>query len=194
MTPCAKRALWVVPKRHISNTYNNTYNKTNNNTYIHTKINYVRENRRTYMIIQEKESITGDLLDDIILRGTDDIDFHMSPTDKYILNVSELDSEPVFKKGVDLLLKHIKKDSKIALPVDADLDGYTSASVFVIAMNELNVNIDALIDEGKTHGLTVNIMNDIIGNYDLVIIPDAGSNDIKQHQTLLDNEIHFIVL
>ena len=146
------------------------------------------------MIIQEKESITGDLLDDIILRGTDDIDFHISPTNKYILNVSELDSEPVFKKGVDLLLKHIKKDSKIALPVDQDLDGYTSASVFVKAMKELNVNIDALIDEGKTHGLTDNIMNDIIGNYDLVIIPDAGSNDIEQHKKLLDNDIDFIVL
>lgn len=82
------------------------------------------------MIIQEKESITGDLLDDIILRGTDDIDFHISPTDKYILDVSELNSEPIFKKGVELLLKHIKKGSKIALPVDPDLDGYTSASVF----------------------------------------------------------------
>lgn len=146
------------------------------------------------MIIKEKESLTNDLIDDIILRGTDDIDFHMSPTDKYILDVSELNSEPIFKKGVELLLKHIKKGSKIALPVDADLDGYTSASVFVKAMKELNVNIDALIDEGKTHGLTDNIMNDIIGNYDLVIIPDAGSNDIKQHQTLLDNKIDFIVL
>ena len=146
------------------------------------------------MIIKEKENLTGDLLEDIILRGTDDIDFHISPTDKYSLDVSELNSEPIFKKGVELLLKHIKKGSKIALPVDADLDGYTSASVFVKAMKELNVNIDALIDEGKTHGLTDNIMNDIIGNYDLVIIPDAGSNDIKQHQTLLDNEIDFIVL
>ena len=146
------------------------------------------------MIIKEKENLTGDLLEDIILRGTDDIDFHISPTDKYILDVSELNSEPIFKKGVELLLKHIKKGSKIALPVDPDLDGYTSASVFVKAMKELNVNIDALIDEGKTHGLTDNIMNDIIGNYDLVIIPDAGSNDIEQHQTLLDNEIDFIVL
>lgn len=146
------------------------------------------------MIIKEKENLTGDLLEDMILRGTDDIDFHISPTDKYILDVSELNSEPIFKKGVELLLKHIKKGSKIALPVDADLDGYTSASVFVKAMKELNVNIDALIDEGKTHGLTDNIMNDIIGNYDLVIIPDAGSNDIKQHQTLLDNKIDFIVL
>ena len=146
------------------------------------------------MIIKEKENLTGDLLEDMILRGTDDIDFHISPTDKYILDVSELNSEPIFKKGVELLLKHIKKGSKIALPVDPDLDGYTSASVFVKAMKELNVNIDALIDEGKTHGLTDNIMNDIIGNYDLVVIPDAGSNDIKQHQTLLDNEIDFIVL
>ena len=146
------------------------------------------------MIIKEKENLTGDLLEDMILRGTDDIDFHMSPTDKYTLNVSELDSEPVFKKGVDLLLKHIKKDSKIALPVDADLDGYTSASVFVKTMKEINVNVDALIDEGKTHGLTDNIMNDIIGNYDLVIIPDAGSNDIEQHKKLLDNGIDFIVL
>ena len=146
------------------------------------------------MIIKEKENLTGDLLEDIILRGTDDIDFHISPTDKYILDVSELNTEPVFKKGVDLLLKHIKKDSKIALPVDADMDGYTSASVFVKTMKEINVNVDALIDEGKTHGLTDNIMNDIIGNYDLVIIPDAGSNDIEQHKKLLDNGIDFIVL
>ena len=136
------------------------------------------------MIIQEKESITGDLLDDIILRGTDDIDFHISPTDKYSLDVSELNSEPIFKKGVELLLKHTKKGSEIALPVDADMDGYTSASVFVKTMKEINVNVDALIDEGKTHGLTDNIMNDIIGNYDLVIIPDAGSNDIEQHKKL----------
>src|SRR5699024_9073308 len=146
------------------------------------------------MIIKEKENLTGDLLEDIILRGTDDIDFHISPTNKYSLDVSELDSEPVFKKGVDLLLKHIKKDSKIALPVDADMDGYTSASVFVKTMKEINVNVDALIDEGKTQGLTDNMMDDIIENYELVIIPDAGSNDIKQHQRLLDNGIDFIVL
>ena len=146
------------------------------------------------MIIKEKENLTGDLLEDIILRGTDDIDFHISPTDKYILDVSELNSEPIFKKGAELLLKHIKEDSKIALPVDPDMDGYTSASVFVKTMKKININVDALIDEGKTHGLTDNIMDDIIGNYDLVIIPDAGSNDIEQHKKLLDNNVDFIVL
>ena len=74
------------------------------------------------------------------------------------------------------------------------MDGFTSSALFVKFMQEINCPIGILMDEGKTHGLTDNIMDDIIGNYDLVIIPDAGSNDIKQHQTLLDNEIDFIVL
>lgn len=74
------------------------------------------------------------------------------------------------------------------------MDGFTSSALFVKFMQEINCPIGVLMDKGKTHGLTDNIMNDIIGNYDLVIIPDAGSNDIKQHQTLLDNEIDFIVL
>src|SRR5699024_1893260 len=69
-----------------------------------------------------------------------------------------------------------------------------SSALFVKFMQEINHPIGILMDEGKTHGLTDNIMNDIIGNYDLVIIPDAGSNDIEQHKKLLDNGIDFIVL
>ena len=74
------------------------------------------------------------------------------------------------------------------------MDGFTSSALFVKFMQEINHPIGILMDEGKTHGLTDNIMDDIIGNYDLVIIPDAGSNDIEQHKKLLDNGIDFIVL
>ena len=71
------------------------------------------------MIIQEKESITGDLLDDIILRGTDDIDFHISPTNKYSLDVSELDSEPIFGRAASLLYKNLLDyTKKVAIVVD----------------------------------------------------------------------------
>ena len=71
------------------------------------------------MIIQEKESITGDLLDDIILRGTDDIDFHISPTNKYNLDVSELNSEPLFSKAVRLLYDNLLDVTKrVAIVVD----------------------------------------------------------------------------
>ena len=71
------------------------------------------------MIIKEKEKLTGDLLDDIILRGTDDIDFHISPTDKYILDVSELKSEPIFGRAASLLYKNLLDHTKkVAIVVD----------------------------------------------------------------------------
>ena len=147
------------------------------------------------MIIKEKENLTGDLLEDMILRGTDDIDFHISPTDKYILDVSELNSEPILGRAASLLYKNLLDyTKKVAIVVDQDMDGFTSSALFVKFMQEINCPIGILMDEGKTHGLTDNIMNDIIGNYDLVIVPDAGSNDIKQHKKLLDNDVDFIVL
>ena len=74
------------------------------------------------------------------------------------------------------------------------MDGFTSSALFVKFMQYINHPIGILMDEGKTHGLTDNIMDDIIGNYDLVIIPDAGSNDIEQHKKLLDNDVDFIIL
>ena len=71
------------------------------------------------MIIKQKESITGDLLDDIILRGVDDIDFHISPTDKYILDVYELNSEPILGRAASLLYKNLLDyTKKVAIVVD----------------------------------------------------------------------------
>lgn len=147
------------------------------------------------MDIREKESLTNDLLDSIILRGAEDIDFHMSPTDKYSLDVSELNDEPIVGRAARLLYKNLLDyTKKVAIVVDMDMDGFTSSALFVKFMQYINHPVGVLMDEGKTHGLTDNIMEDIIGNYDLVIIPDAGSNDIKQHQRLLDNNVDFIVL
>lgn len=145
------------------------------------------------MIIKQKESITGDLLDDIILRGVEDIDFHMSPTDKYVTEVTDI---PLFSKGVELLYNHLlDENSKLAIVTDNDVDGFTSSALFIKFMQYINCPIDILIDEGKTHGLTDNIMSKILDEqYTLVIIPDAGSNDIKQHKVLLDNNIDFLVL
>ena len=71
------------------------------------------------MIIKEKENLTGDLLEDIILRGTDDIDFHISPTNKYSLNVSELNSEPILGRAARLLYKNLLDHTKkVAIVVD----------------------------------------------------------------------------
>src|SRR5699024_11057332 len=148
------------------------------------------------MIIKEKENLTGDLLEDIILRGTDDIDFHISPTNKYSLNISFLNSIPLFEKAVKLLDKHISREwFKLGLVMDNDLDGIMSASLFVKAMQEINVQVEILIDEGKTHGLTENLMKKIVEeDFTLVIVPDAGSNDTLQHKKLEENNIDFLII
>lgn len=70
------------------------------------------------MIIKERESISGDLIEDIILRGTDDVDFHINPKIQNNIKVSILDSKSdLFEKAYQLILKHAK-DSRIAIVVD----------------------------------------------------------------------------
>lgn len=148
------------------------------------------------MIIKEKSKISGYLIEDIILRGGADVDFHMSPTNKYSLDISFLNSIPLFEKAVKLLDKHISKEwFKIGLVMDNDLDGIMSASLFAKAMQEINVYVEILIDEGKTHGLTENLMKKIIEeDFTLVVVPDAGSNDILQHKKLEENNIDFLII
>ena len=148
------------------------------------------------MIIKEKSKISGDLIEDIILRGGADVDFHMSPTNKHSLDISFLNSVPLFEKAVKLLDKHISKEwFKIGLVMDNDLDGIMSASLFAKAMQEINVYVEILIDEGKTHGLTENLMKKIVEeDFTLVVVPDAGSNDTLQHKKLEENNIDFLII
>src|SRR5699024_370119 len=120
----------------------------------------------------------------------------MSPTSKHSLDISFLNNIPLFEKAVKLLDKHISREwFKLGLVMDNDLDGIMSASLFVKAMQEINVQVEILIDEGKTHGLTENLMKKIVEeDFTLVIVPDAGSNDTLQHKKLEENNIDFLII
>ena len=99
--------------------------------------------------------------------------------------------------GVELLLKHIKAKSRILFVVDQDTDGFTSSSILWLYIKQIapNANLDFIIHEHKQHGL-----NDVIiriennPNYDLVIVPDAGSYDVKEHQRLNELGIDCLVI
>lgn len=145
------------------------------------------------MIIKERESISGDLIEDIILRGTDDVDFHINPKIQNNIKASILDSKSdLFEKAYQLILKHAK-DSRVAILVDQDLDGYTSSALLYQFLKEIGIDSDVIIGEGKTHGLTDYVMNEV-AEYDFVIIPDAGSNDVERHTELLQDGKDFLVL
>lgn len=84
---------------------------------------------------------------------------------------------------------HVKNGNKIYLVVDSDTDGITSSTLIYDYLkknySEYHFTIDYHIPEGKEHGLEI-LMEDLTKEkkYDLIILPDAGSNDINEHKIL----------
>jgi single-stranded-DNA-specific exonuclease len=123
-------------------------------------------------------------------RGIEDIQSFLHTSEKDVFHWSKLRN---IEKAVDCLLSHIKKDSKIFIQVDADPDGYTSSATLINYLTKIfpKINIQWRLHEGKEHGVIVDkVPNDV----NLVIIPDAGSNQFDEHKQLSKKNIDVIVL
>lgn len=147
------------------------------------------------MEFELKEQITGNIIDDAILRAVDDIDYHRKPDDRYMGNFKHL---PIpFVDSTYELHESMCNDKKIGILVDNDADGFTASSLlYRFITNDLKYyNIVYIITEGKTHGLSVDAMEKIYEkNIDFLIIPDAASNDKDQIEELINNNINVLVL
>lgn len=77
---------------------------------------------------------------------------------------------------------NLAPDASIGIIVDCDVDGYTSASIIGQYLQRYlpNITIDYYLHDGKAHGLEEHWEEIANKNYELVIVPDAGSND-KQY-------------
>lgn len=118
-------------------------------------------------------------------RGVEDIDWYMDPsTPKYLQEPTGLNN---MDKGFHILINALKKidvnHKKLLIIVDSDNDGFTSAAITYLYIKDLktDVEIDYWLHEGKQHGLEDHIerLMDVQDEYELVIIPDAGSNDYQ---------------
>jgi len=102
-------------------------------------------------------------------------------------------------KAVLMLSKHIENKSKIHILVDSDVDGYTSASILYQYLKDLLIenkvpleNLTYSLHRTKEHGISFDI--DIPNDINLLIIPDASSNDYQQHKEYKDKGVDIIVL
>ena len=111
----------------------------------------------------------------LLSRGIKDIDTFLNPTSDCLQSWRDLDN---IENGVNLI-KNLSNTSHVGLIIDCDVDGFTSASIIYQYLKKLfpEINIDCYLHEGKAHGLEEHI--EIIQSikYNLIIIPDAGSND-----------------
>ena len=95
-----------------------------------------------------------------------------------------------------MLVKHLSAGDKIFVQVDADADGMTSSAALINYINMFapgvaQNNILYRVHTGKQHGI---ILNTIPDDVKLVIIPDAGSNQISEHKELWEKGIDVLVL
>ena len=97
-------------------------------------------------------------------------------------------------KAVSCFIKHIENKSRIHIVVDSDVDGYTSASMVYryIKQLEKDINVTYSLHSKKQHGISEYI--EIPKDCELLIVPDAGSNDNEQCKELVEKGMDVIIL
>lgn len=129
--------------------------------------------------------------------GIDDVDEFKEPVGKYVGDIREYSA---IQRKIELFkekLNEIVKDNKrIVIIHDSDVDGLCSTTLTYEMLRWYGIkrfNIIPLFHSDKTHGLTPEIMQKLKSymvpfNFDIrmIIIPDAGSNDIEQIEELVN--------
>ena len=107
------------------------------------------------------------------------------------LNINKNVLEPVknYKNihiAYEKLMEHIRNGSNIHMIIDTDVDGITSAALMYLYLKDLENTLDTNIkityhqNEGKKHGIILEDKRLKLQKIDLLIVPDAGTNDVEQ--------------
>ena len=127
-------------------------------------------------------------------RGVKNVEAFMYPTSESENNPYDLDN---IRNAAELLLQHLQKDSYIGVLVDADNDGFCSAAIIWNYIKTVypSAKLYFILHKGKAHGLSDQIDYFLDeAHFDLLIIPDAGSYDIKYFWQLHDVHTDVICL
>lgn len=128
-----------------------------------------------------------------------EINHYLNTTDEDINSYNSF-GEDNLKHAAAALIRCIQLDQKALVIVDCDCDGYTSAAVLINYLHDYFPNwveskLDFVMHEGKQHGLN-DQMDLLIGSdYQLLLVPDAGSNDVNECSYLVkDQDMDIIIL
>ena len=127
-----------------------------------------------------------------------EIHHYLNTTDEDINN-----AEMFGKDKLDLatleLAKAIQNNKDTLVLVDCDCDGYTAAAILINYLYDLfpsfvENHLKYYLHEDKTHGLSdcMDYIED--NNFELIIIPDAASNDYEYHKKLKEEGRIIIIL
>lgn len=142
-----------------------------------------------------KNNIKDNYIENLLhQRGIEDCDKYLHPKEDCLCNPYLLDN---IKEATTLFLSHIKdSNSDNVIIIDCDQDGYTSAAMIWNYCKQFysDCNLRYKIHSGKQHGLEDMIEQLEEERPNLVIIPDAGSNDYDYHRRLKEVNCNIIVI
>ena len=97
-------------------------------------------------------------------------------------------------KAVEVFDKHFQRKDPIGILADNDVDGVCSATLTYKFIKDLDPEYDVRMyvhHKNKSHGLSDKDFN-LDDDVKLLIVPDAGSNDIEEHCLLNENGVSCI--
>lgn len=117
-------------------------------------------------------------------RKVQNVENYLHPTKECELNPFLLDN---MREGVEMLKRHLDKGSKILFVVDSDCDGATSSAVLWLYIKKWHPEADLhfTIHEGKQHGLDDKVKWILTQDFNLIIVPDAGSYDKEEMERIV---------
>lgn len=157
---------------------------------IYTKL--VKGDKLKYKLIENSKNDINNITETIFLnRGITNYKSFIDLDKNSICDYSLLNN---IKEAVECYIKHINNKSKIKIVVDPDVDGFVSASLIYkyTKLIDNSSNISYTLHTKKQHGLTDDII--IEEDIDLLIVPDAGSNDIEKCKYYKNKNIDIIIL
>jgi len=99
------------------------------------------------------------------------------------------------ERGLNMLHWHIENNSKIHIIDDVDVDGLTSATVidgYILNINP-NIIITHSMNANKIHGIVIANLEEY--DFNLLIVPDAGSSDARQCKELVETrDVDILIL
>ena len=129
--------------------------------------------------------------------GVEDINLYLNP-DSSCLDDAKF--YPNMEKAANLLFKATTDKYKIGLLVDVDCDGMCSATIVRTFLNTYyDIDPAIYIRQGKAHGLRASASEDIVeqikaDGIQLMIIPDAGTNDAPECHDLKAHGCNTLIL
>ncbi len=156
-----------------------------------------------YNLIRSSDITNDDFLEVVLgNRGITNVERFLEPSSEDEIHYSLLHN---MNEAVQLFKSVESKDKSVvhvAIIIDSDIDGNTSSAILAsyIEDNFSHIKLHFLFHEGKTHGITKEMvskvanLNETIG-IDLLIVPDAGTSDYNhQYKIDMDMDIPILVL